>query len=61
MDPKQRKLLADPSLLQGKAKTEVDAIKLPKRVKEMPVLWPENSWEGNAAKARLWDELHKSQ
>lgn len=26
--------------------------------KQLPKLWPENSWEGNAAKARFWDETH---
>lgn len=24
--------------------------------KQLPKLWPENSWEGNAAKARFWDK-----
>lgn len=26
--------------------------------KQLPKLWPENSWEGNAAKARMWDQMH---
>jgi len=39
--------------------SKVKAEKLPKRVKEVPVLWPENSWQGNAAKARNWDDTQK--
>eukprot|EP00933_Yihiella_yeosuensis_P038481 TRINITY_DN32418_c0_g1_i1.p1 TRINITY_DN32418_c0_g1~~TRINITY_DN32418_c0_g1_i1.p1 ORF type:complete len:338 (-),score=55.10 TRINITY_DN32418_c0_g1_i1:122-1135(-) len=56
MDPKQRKLLADESKLEGKSKYEVESIRYPKRDKEELRLWPDNSWEGNAAKARLWDK-----
>jgi len=28
--------------------------------KTNPVLWPDNSWQGNVAKARMWDELQKT-
>ena len=36
---------------------EALTVKRPKEQKMLkPVLWPENSWEGNAARARAWDE-----
>eukprot|EP00931_Biecheleriopsis_adriatica_P011272 TRINITY_DN112352_c0_g1_i1.p1 TRINITY_DN112352_c0_g1~~TRINITY_DN112352_c0_g1_i1.p1 ORF type:complete len:370 (-),score=71.15 TRINITY_DN112352_c0_g1_i1:101-1210(-) len=59
MDAEQRRQLADPALLEGAGKAQVEAIKLPKRVKEVPVLWPENSYQANVAKARAWEETQK--
>lgn len=26
--------------------------------KQLPKVWPDNSWEGNAAKARMWEQMH---
>lgn len=55
MPPEMRRVLCEPEKLTGKNKVAVARIKYPKAQKQEPVLWPENSWEGNAAKARLWD------
>uniref|UniRef100_A0A7S4V9M1 Uncharacterized protein n=1 Tax=Alexandrium monilatum TaxID=311494 RepID=A0A7S4V9M1_9DINO len=55
MAPEMRLKLADKGKLEGKNKAQVDQVRFPKTKKHEPVLWPENSWEGNAAKARLWD------
>ncbi|CAJ1433897.1 unnamed protein product [Effrenium voratum] len=57
MAPELRRELADPGLLEGKHKAEVENISSAKREKELPVLWPENSWQGNLAKAKVWDQL----
>eukprot|EP00930_Biecheleria_cincta_P022704 TRINITY_DN16545_c1_g1_i1.p1 TRINITY_DN16545_c1_g1~~TRINITY_DN16545_c1_g1_i1.p1 ORF type:complete len:372 (+),score=70.51 TRINITY_DN16545_c1_g1_i1:39-1154(+) len=59
MDAETRRHMADPALLEDRSKAEVDAVKVPKREKEVPVLWPENSYQGNAAKARMWDQIPK--
>lgn len=58
MTPEMRLKFTDKDKLQGKSKAQVEAIQYPKNQKQMPVLWPENSWEGNAAKARIWDEMN---
>lgn len=59
MSPEMRLELAEREKLTGVAKKQVEAIRFPKNRKREPVLWPENSWEGNAIKARLWDEQHQ--
>jgi len=56
MPPELRVVLADGEKLGGKEKRQVDALRYPKNRKFEPVLWPENSWEGNAAKARMWGQ-----
>jgi len=55
MEPGMRAQLADRSKLQTKSKSQIAAVRHSKGQKAKPVLWPENSWEGNAAKARTWD------
>eukprot|EP00435_Cladocopium_sp_Y103_P016209 s943_g4.t1 len=59
MAPELRRQLADPKLLEGPHKIEVESLPRPKREKELPVLWPENSWQGNVAKAKIWDQLQQ--
>jgi len=59
MKPEMRLLLADKGKLEGKSKAQVEQIRYAKTKKPEPVLWPENSWEGNAAKARLWDAANQ--
>lgn len=59
MAPELRRELADPKLLEGPHKMEVESLPRPKREKELPVLWPENSWQGNVAKAKIWDQLQQ--
>lgn len=58
MTPEMRLMFTEKDNLQGKSKAQVDSIQRPKTKKQQPVLWPENSWEGNAAKARMWDEMN---
>lgn len=57
MPPEMRRALCEPDKLSGKNKVAVAKIKYPKAQKQEPILWPENSWEGNAAKARQWDSM----
>lgn len=57
MPPEMRRALCEPDKLSGKNKVAVAKIKYPKAQKQEPVLWPENSWEGNSAKARQWDSM----
>mmetsp|Transcript_28146 Transcript_28146/g.51468 ORF Transcript_28146/g.51468 Transcript_28146/m.51468 type:complete len:401 (-) Transcript_28146:100-1302(-) len=59
MTPETRKELADPNLLSGESADAISNIRYKKSRKQLPVLWPENSWEGNALKARMWDQLNK--
>lgn len=59
MEPELRLQLADKGKLQAKSKAQIAAIRYPKAEKALPKLWPENSWEGNAAKARVWDEMQR--
>jgi len=54
MEPELRSRLADKGKLQAKHKEQIAAIRHHKLEKARPVLWPESSWEGNAAKARAW-------
>lgn len=56
MPIEQRRLLAEPGRALAPQPSEVDSQTRPRREKEMPVLWPENSWQGNVAKARFWDQ-----
>lgn len=56
MEPALRAKLAERGKLQAKHKAEIAALRPPRSEKTKPVLWPENSWEGNAAKARAWDD-----
>eukprot|EP00747_Dinoflagellata_sp_TGD_P162685 gnl/TRDRNA2_/TRDRNA2_180554_c0_seq1.p1 gnl/TRDRNA2_/TRDRNA2_180554_c0~~gnl/TRDRNA2_/TRDRNA2_180554_c0_seq1.p1 ORF type:complete len:393 (-),score=75.40 gnl/TRDRNA2_/TRDRNA2_180554_c0_seq1:81-1259(-) len=58
MSPEMRKQLANPDQLDRKAKAIIGDIRYGKVRKVEPVLWPEDSWEGNAMKAREWDELN---
>lgn len=59
MSPAMRRELADPNLLSGESADAISNIRYKKSRKQLPVLWPENSWEGNALKARMWDQLNK--
>lgn len=60
MKPELRKSLCEStSALTGKSRVEVESIKHPKSRKETPILWPEASYEGNAAGARSWDAFHQ--
>lgn len=59
MAPELRLQLADASKLQAKSKAQIAGIRHPRREKPLPVLWPENSWEGNAARARAWDAVRR--
>lgn len=59
MSPEMKLAFTDRDKLQGKARAQVEAIQHAKGKKPQPVLWPENSWEGNAAKARMWDQLNQ--
>lgn len=55
MSVQERLALGDPD------KIDVPAGERPrpkKTTKQLPKLWPENSYEGNAAKARAWDQMH---
>mmetsp|Transcript_87993 Transcript_87993/g.138944 ORF Transcript_87993/g.138944 Transcript_87993/m.138944 type:complete len:396 (+) Transcript_87993:83-1270(+) len=54
----ERKKLADASKLQASPEQEAQATSKRKTRKTLPKLWPENSWEGNCAKARNWDLMH---
>jgi len=56
MGPEVRAVLADSDKLDARARAQVLAVRHGKNRKAPPVLWPENSWEGNCAKARAWDE-----
>jgi len=56
MAPELRLQLADRTKLQPRSNAQVADVRPPRGEKQLPVLWPENSWEGNAAKARGWDE-----
>lgn len=58
MAPEMRMMLAEKGKLEGKGKAQVEQIRFAKSRKQEPVLWPENSWEGNAAKARMWDQMN---
>eukprot|EP00434_Breviolum_minutum_P035761 symbB.v1.2.031666.t1/scaffold3700.1/size51726/5 len=59
MTPELRREMTDPKLLEGQSKMEVESLPRAKREKELPVLWPENSWQGNVAKAKIWDQLQQ--
>jgi len=59
MKPEQRKELCDPSLLDSRAASSIERLQYPKRTKQELKLLPENTWEGNAAKARNWDEMNQ--
>jgi len=52
MKPEMRKILADYDKLEPENKKKVDEIKYPKTRKKQPVLWGENSYEGNLLKAK---------
>jgi len=56
MGPELRARLAEKGKVQAKHRAEVAALRPPRAEKPKPVLWPESSWEGNAAKARAWDD-----
>lgn len=58
MDPQMRFELADWEKLDAASREQVRRRPVPKSSKEVPVLWPENSWQGNAAKARAWRLPH---
>lgn len=47
----------NPAIGGDELKPDPEEPKLPSKC--APILWPENSWEGNCAKARVWDEIHK--
>jgi hypothetical protein len=54
----ERIKLADEDKLQVPPEEEGQPSRKRKTRKELPKLWPENSWEGNCAKARNWDLMH---
>mmetsp|Transcript_32323 Transcript_32323/g.72599 ORF Transcript_32323/g.72599 Transcript_32323/m.72599 type:complete len:365 (+) Transcript_32323:56-1150(+) len=54
----QRRQLADPDRLAGYQDTEA-GLPRARREKELPKLWPENSWQGNVAKAHFWNDMQK--
>merc|ERR1712187_367641 len=58
MSPEERLALTDKSKMSAQHKAECDTVRYAKNRKVEPVLWPENSWEGNCAKARVWDMMN---
>jgi hypothetical protein len=59
MPYEQRKELGDVDKIeQSESDLQGQPTRKKKTTKQMPRLWPENSWEGNAAKARVWDLDH---
>jgi len=54
MPVEERAALGDPDKLELRQDEERPRQK--KSRKPLPKLWPEDSWEGNAAKARLWEQ-----
>mmetsp|Transcript_35765 Transcript_35765/g.76280 ORF Transcript_35765/g.76280 Transcript_35765/m.76280 type:complete len:405 (-) Transcript_35765:137-1351(-) len=64
MDIELRLELADRSKLSQASKLQLQHRKVARAEKEIPVLWPKNSWQANAARAAAWDselELRKAQ
>lgn len=56
MPVEERMKRTDKMSATKKFQKEALSMKRPKEQKMLkPVLWPENSWEGNAARARTWD------
>lgn len=55
MSVEDRRALGDVDKIDVRAE---DRVKQAKARKPLPKLWPQNSWEGNAAKARVWDQTH---
>merc|ERR1712146_213178 len=58
MAPEDRLTLTSKSKMSVQHRAECDQIRYKKNRKAVPVLWPENSWEGNCAKARRWDAMN---
>jgi hypothetical protein len=58
MTPEERLALTDKKKMSAANQAQCDQIRYAKNRKAEPVLWPENSWEGNCAKARHWDAMN---
>lgn len=56
MPIEERREFAEEGKLQ--VSEEEEPTRRRKTRKVLPKLWPENSWEGNCAKARAWDSMH---
>jgi len=60
MPVEERAKRTDKVSASKKFQKEALTLKRPKEQKKLkPVVWPANSWEGNAARARTWDEQEK--
>lgn len=55
MDIQTRYELADWEKLDEATRRQVRQRQVQKKVKPEPIIWPENTWQGNAAKARTWN------